>query len=116
MSTYNIDYLAPHKPYFCKIGNFCGIISMMHTHSPSRIIRYLRLPHEFIFNLRTQYAALSVSYTYLVFSTGREERLPRYRIRGFEEVVTPNIFSCDLWKVSGHYQNYKDDMSNTGPA
>jgi len=33
-----------------------------------------------------------------------------YRIRGFEEVVTPNIFSCDLWKVSGHYQNYKDDM------
>ena len=64
-----------------------------------------------LFNLRTQCAALSVSYTYLVFSTGREERLPRYRIRGFEEVVTPNIFSCDLWKVSGHYQNYKDDMS-----
>merc|ERR1719316_2555744 len=33
-----------------------------------------------------------------------------YRIRGFEEVVTPNIFSCELWKCSGHYQNYKDDM------
>jgi threonyl-tRNA synthetase len=33
-----------------------------------------------------------------------------YRIRGFEETVTPNIFSCDLWKTSGHYQNYKEDM------
>lgn len=33
-----------------------------------------------------------------------------YRVRGFSEVITPNIFSCDLWKTSGHYQNYKDNM------
>ncbi|EEA06988.1 threonyl-tRNA synthetase family protein [Cryptosporidium muris RN66] len=33
-----------------------------------------------------------------------------YRIRGFEEVVTPNIFSCDLWKTSGHYFAYKENM------
>ncbi|XP_026194236.1 threonine--tRNA ligase, mitochondrial 1 [Cyclospora cayetanensis] len=33
-----------------------------------------------------------------------------YRIRGFKEVITPNIFSCDLWKTSGHYENYKDNM------
>jgi threonyl-tRNA synthetase len=33
-----------------------------------------------------------------------------YRIRGYQEVVTPNLFSCDLWKTSGHYANYKDDM------
>eukprot|EP00922_Rhytidocystis_sp_ex-Travisia-forbesii_P039347 GHVS01058521.1.p1 GENE.GHVS01058521.1~~GHVS01058521.1.p1 ORF type:complete len:841 (+),score=90.25 GHVS01058521.1:187-2523(+) len=33
-----------------------------------------------------------------------------YRIRGFAEVITPNIFSCDLWKTSGHYQNYKENM------
>jgi threonyl-tRNA synthetase len=25
-----------------------------------------------------------------------------YRLRNFEEVVTPNIYSCDLWKRSGH--------------
>ena len=24
-----------------------------------------------------------------------------YRLRNFEEVVTPNIYSCDLWKRSG---------------
>ncbi|KAH7650303.1 threonyl-tRNA synthetase (RNA binding domain TGS+ +tRNA synthetase) [Cryptosporidium bovis] len=33
-----------------------------------------------------------------------------YRIRDFTEVITPNIFSCDLWKTSGHYFAYKEDM------
>ncbi|CDJ67465.1 threonyl-tRNA synthetase, putative [Eimeria necatrix] len=33
-----------------------------------------------------------------------------YQIRGFKEVITPNIFSCDLWKTSGHYDNYKENM------
>ncbi|KAF7458588.1 threonyl-tRNA synthetase family protein [Cryptosporidium felis] len=33
-----------------------------------------------------------------------------YRIRNFTEVITPNIFSCDLWKTSGHYFAYKENM------
>ena len=33
-----------------------------------------------------------------------------YRKRGFKEVLTPNIFNVELWKVSGHYKNYKDDL------
>jgi len=33
-----------------------------------------------------------------------------YRARGFEEVITPNIYASDLFKRSGHYQNYKEDM------
>ena len=33
-----------------------------------------------------------------------------YWTRGYQEVVTPNIFSTDLWKISGHYEHYKDDM------
>ena len=33
-----------------------------------------------------------------------------YHKRGFKEVVTPNLFNVDLWKVSGHYRNYKDDL------
>jgi threonyl-tRNA synthetase len=32
---------------------------------------------------------------------------PRY---GYQEVITPQIFSADLWKRSGHYDNYKDNM------
>ena len=34
----------------------------------------------------------------------------QYRYRGFKEVITPNIYNVDLWKVSGHYRNYKDDL------
>ncbi|KAI4291988.1 threonyl-tRNA synthetase [Pancytospora philotis] len=33
-----------------------------------------------------------------------------YRKRGFQEVITPNIFSTELWKESGHYDNYKENI------
>ncbi len=34
----------------------------------------------------------------------------QYHFRGFTEVNTPNIFKNDLWKTSGHYFKYKEDM------
>lgn len=34
----------------------------------------------------------------------------QYRIRGYKEVITPNIFNLNAWKTSGHYEKYKDDM------
>jgi threonyl-tRNA synthetase len=33
-----------------------------------------------------------------------------YRRRGFEEVVTPLLFDKRVWQVSGHWENYRDDM------
>eukprot|EP00002_Diphylleia_rotans_P009432 TRINITY_DN1965_c0_g1_i1.p1 TRINITY_DN1965_c0_g1~~TRINITY_DN1965_c0_g1_i1.p1 ORF type:complete len:690 (+),score=151.82 TRINITY_DN1965_c0_g1_i1:60-2129(+) len=33
-----------------------------------------------------------------------------YWNRGFTEVVTPNIYNIDLWKTSGHWQNYQEHM------
>ncbi len=33
-----------------------------------------------------------------------------YTRYGYQEVITPQIFSVDLWKRSGHYDNYKDGM------
>jgi len=29
---------------------------------------------------------------------------------GYEYVETPHVFKTDLWKQSGHYENYEDDM------
>eukprot|EP01126_Amoeba_proteus_P049082 TRINITY_DN5717_c0_g1_i6.p1 TRINITY_DN5717_c0_g1~~TRINITY_DN5717_c0_g1_i6.p1 ORF type:complete len:701 (-),score=122.00 TRINITY_DN5717_c0_g1_i6:51-2153(-) len=29
---------------------------------------------------------------------------------GYSEVITPNLFKNDLWKISGHWDHYKDDM------
>lgn len=34
----------------------------------------------------------------------------QYRVRGYSEVISPNIFNLKLWKTSGHYANYKDNM------
>ncbi|NXF60795.1 SYTC protein, partial [Ciccaba nigrolineata] len=33
-----------------------------------------------------------------------------YRKRGFQEVVTPNVFNSKLWMTSGHWQHYSDNM------
>uniref|UniRef100_A0A8C7D4I2 threonine--tRNA ligase n=1 Tax=Oncorhynchus kisutch TaxID=8019 RepID=A0A8C7D4I2_ONCKI len=33
-----------------------------------------------------------------------------YRKRGFQEVVTPNIYNSKLWQTSGHWQHYSDNM------
>ncbi|MCA1580755.1 MAG: threonine--tRNA ligase [Acidobacteria bacterium] len=33
-----------------------------------------------------------------------------YRLRGYDEVITPQIFDSELFKISGHYDNYKENM------
>lgn len=33
-----------------------------------------------------------------------------YRVRGFDEVMTPNMYKSDLWKVSGHWGHYEENM------
>ncbi|KAJ9137132.1 Threonyl-tRNA synthetase [Pleurostoma richardsiae] len=34
----------------------------------------------------------------------------QYHKRDYQEVITPNIFNAELWKISGHWDYYKDDM------
>lgn len=33
-----------------------------------------------------------------------------YSARGYQEVISPNVFNIELWKTSGHYENYKENM------
>lgn len=33
-----------------------------------------------------------------------------YWDRGYSEVQSPNMYSVELWKTSGHWQHYQDDM------
>jgi threonyl-tRNA synthetase len=39
-----------------------------------------------------------------------------YRVRGFDEVITPQVFAKELWEISGHWQNYKEAHARTRPA
>lgn len=34
----------------------------------------------------------------------------QYKFRGYDEVISPNLFNLDIFKISGHYQNYKEHM------
>ena len=34
----------------------------------------------------------------------------QYRKRGYEEVISPQMFQKELWMTSGHWQHYKEDM------
>lgn len=34
----------------------------------------------------------------------------QYRDRGYQEVLTPNIYNMQLWETSGHAANYKENM------
>jgi threonyl-tRNA synthetase len=33
-----------------------------------------------------------------------------YWSRGYNEVISPNMYNSDLWKISGHWNYYKEDM------
>jgi threonyl-tRNA synthetase len=33
-----------------------------------------------------------------------------YKRYGYQEVITPQVFDSELWKRSGHYDNYKENM------
>ena len=39
-----------------------------------------------------------------------------YRRRGYEEVITPQLFKRDLWRTSGHLQAYAGDMFAVTPG
>ncbi|KAI9326696.1 hypothetical protein DFJ73DRAFT_766663 [Zopfochytrium polystomum] len=33
-----------------------------------------------------------------------------YRKRGFQEVISPNMYNTKLWEISGHWQNYQENL------
>jgi threonyl-tRNA synthetase len=45
-----------------------------------------------------------------VFLKLQEFLRAQYDAFGFEEVVSPTIYKKSLWEVSGHWENYRDDM------
>ncbi|MES1904293.1 MAG: hypothetical protein MHPSP_000070 [Paramarteilia canceri] len=34
----------------------------------------------------------------------------QYRLRGFSEIITPNIYKTKLWEISGHLKHYQENM------
>jgi threonyl-tRNA synthetase len=45
-----------------------------------------------------------------IYNTLMEFIRAEYHKRGYTEVGSPNIYNSKLWKTSGHWQNYSEDM------
>ncbi|GAA6109021.1 threonine--tRNA ligase 1, cytoplasmic isoform X2 [Tachysurus ichikawai] len=45
-----------------------------------------------------------------IYNTLMEFIRSEYRKRGFQEVITPNIYNSKLWQTSGHWQHYSENM------
>ncbi|KAK0173722.1 hypothetical protein PV328_006875 [Microctonus aethiopoides] len=45
-----------------------------------------------------------------IYNTLIELIRTEYKKRGYQEVITPNIFNSKLWQTSGHWEHYADNM------
>jgi len=45
-----------------------------------------------------------------IFNALQQMLREQYWDRGYQEVQSPNMYDVDLWKTSGHWQHYQDDM------
>lgn len=101
----------------------------------SQLAEYLRLQEEakrrdhrvlgpdqelFFFSPVSPGSAFFLPHGTKIYNKLTEFMRLEYRKRGFQEVVTPNLYNTDMWKTSGHYKNYKDNLyllkNSDGPS
>ncbi|SLM37126.1 threonyl-trna synthetase [Lasallia pustulata] len=46
----------------------------------------------------------------IIFNALQKLIRSEYQKRGYQEVQSPNMYDVELWKRSGHWQHYQDDM------
>ncbi|ORY67096.1 threonyl-tRNA synthetase [Pseudomassariella vexata] len=64
----------------------------------------------FFFSDMSPGSAMWLPHGTRIYNTLLEYIREQYWKRGYQEVITPNMYNSELWKVSGHWNFYKDDM------
>eukprot|EP00474_Spongospora_subterranea_P009452 CRZ09910.1 hypothetical protein [Spongospora subterranea] len=64
----------------------------------------------FFFNELSPGSCFFLPHGARIYNTLMQFMREQYWKRGYEEVITPNVYNVDLWKTSGHYQHYKEHM------
>uniref|UniRef100_T1KXC7 threonine--tRNA ligase n=1 Tax=Tetranychus urticae TaxID=32264 RepID=T1KXC7_TETUR len=64
----------------------------------------------FFFHEFSRGSAFFTPYGAYIYNNLIEFIRKEYRMRGFKEVISPNIYNTKLWETSGHWQHYKDNM------
>lgn len=69
-----------------------------------------RQQNLFWFNEVSPGSAFWLPHGTRIYNTLVEFQRKQYRHRGFDEVISPNIYSSKLWMVSGHWDKYAENM------
>ena len=64
----------------------------------------------FFFNDMSPGSAFWLPHGTRIYNTLCEMLRKEYKTRGYEEVITPNMYNSKLWETSGHWGNYKENM------
>ncbi|CCH63123.1 hypothetical protein TBLA_0J01260 [Henningerozyma blattae CBS 6284] len=64
----------------------------------------------FLFNEMSPGSCFWLPHGTRIYQTLTSLMRTEYRKRGYEEVITPNMYNSKLWETSGHWANYKENM------
>lgn len=64
----------------------------------------------FYFNEMSPGSAFWLPHGTRIYNTLVDLLRSEYRQRGYDEVITPNMYNTKLWETSGHWANYKENM------
>ncbi|KAL8829915.1 MAG: hypothetical protein Q9191_001735 [Dirinaria sp. TL-2023a] len=64
----------------------------------------------FFFNEMSPGAVFLLPNGTIIFNALQKLLRSEYQRRGYQEVQSPNMYDVELWKTSGHWQHYQDDM------
>ncbi|QPG74946.1 threonyl-tRNA synthetase [Brettanomyces nanus] len=64
----------------------------------------------FFFNEMSPGSAFWLPHGTRIYNTLMAFMRDQYNKRGYQEVITPNMYNSKLWETSGHWGNYKENM------
>lgn len=64
----------------------------------------------FFFHEKSPGSPFFLPHGMIIFNALQTFLRSEYWRRGYQEVMSPNMYNSSLWKQSGHWQHYKDDM------
>jgi threonyl-tRNA synthetase len=69
-------------------------------------------PQQNLFNFTDLSPGCALFYPHgtVIFNRLIELMRSEYKIRGYDEVISPNIYNSELWMKSGHYFKYKENI------
>ncbi|MCJ1424631.1 threonyl-tRNA synthetase [Sticta canariensis] len=64
----------------------------------------------FFFNELSPGSAFLLPHGTIIFNALQKLLRSEYQKRSYQEVQSPNMYDAELWKKSGHWKHYQDDM------